>query len=209
MEVERSLRVLDGGVVVFDGKEGVEPQSETVWRQADKYKVPRICFINKIDKEGADFERSLNSIWNRLSPNAVAIQYPIGERGEHKGVIDLIEMKAIYFEGDHGERVRKEEIPGELLETAKQWREKMVEKVAETDDGLTDKFLAGEEISQEELKEFLRKGTISGALIPVLTGTALKNKGVQPVLDAVVDYLPSPVDIPAVKELIPMIPKKL
>jgi len=209
VEVERSLRVLDGGVVVFDGKEGVEPQSETVWRQADKYKVPRICFINKIDKEGADFERSLNSIWNRLSPNAVAIQYPIGERGEHKGVIDLIEMKAIYFEGDHGEKVKEEEIPAELLETAKQWREKMVEKIAETDDALTDKFLAGEEISQEELKEVLRKGTISGTLIPVLTGTALKNKGVQPVLDAVVDYLPSPVDIPAIKGVDPNDPEKV
>ncbi len=209
VEVERSLRVLDGGVVVFDGKEGVEPQSETVWRQADKYNVPRICFINKIDKEGADFERSLNSIWNRLSPNAVAIQYPIGERGEHKGVMDLIEMKAIYFEGDYGEKVKKEEIPNEFLEIAKEWREKMVEKIAETDDGLTDKFLTGEEISQEELKRVLRKGTISSKLIPVLTGTALKNKGVQPVLDAVIDYLPSPIDIPSIKGVDPNNPEKI
>lgn len=208
VEVERSLRVLDGGVVVFDGKEGVEPQSETVWRQADKYHVPRICFINKIDKEGADFERALNSIWDRLSPNAVAIQFPIGERSDHKGVIDLIQMKAITFEGDHGEKVEYSEIPEELKEAAEQWREKMVEKVAEIDDSLTEKYLGGEEISQEEIKTVLRKGTISGKLIPVLTGTALRNKGVQPVLDAVVDYLPSPAEVLAVKGFDPNDPEK-
>ena len=170
VEVERSLRVLDGGVVVFDGKEGVEPQSETVWRQADKYSVPRICFINKIDKEGASFERALNSIWDRLSPNAVAIQYPIGESVEHKGVIDLLKMKAIIFEGDMGEKVKEEEIPADLMDTAKEWREKMVEKVAEIEDGLTEKYLNGEEISEKELKAALRKGTIDGTLIPVMTG---------------------------------------
>jgi len=199
VEVERSLRVLDGGVVVFDGKEGVEPQSETVWRQADKYHVPRVCFINKIDKEGANFEDALGSIWDRLSPNAVAIQYPIGESGEHKGVVDLIKMKAVYFEGEYGEKVEEKEIPAELEEKAKTWRDKMVEKVAEIDDELTEKYLEGKDMTEEELKKALRKGTIAGTLIPVLTGTALRNKGVQPVLDAVVDYLPSPIEVPAIK----------
>lgn len=199
VEVERSLRVLDGGVVVFDGKEGVEPQSETVWRQADKYNVPRICFINKIDKEGADFERALNSIWDRLSPNAVAVQYPIGEKSDYRGVVDLIQMKAVTFEGDHGEQVTLSEIPEDLQQIAKQWREKMIEKVAETDDEMTEKYLSGVEITQDEIKSVLRKGTISGKLIPVLTGTALRNKGVQPVLDAVIDYLPSPIDVLAIK----------
>lgn len=199
VEVERSLRVLDGGVVVFDGKEGVEPQSETVWRQADKYSVPRCCFINKIDKEGADFERSLNSIWDRLSPNAVAIQYPIGQSGEHKGVVDLIKMKAIIFQGDHGEKVTEEDLPEDLKGIATEWREKMVEKVAEVDDALTEKYLEGQDITDNELKKALRKGTIEGTLIPVLTGTALKNKGIQPVLDAVIDFLPSPVDVPPVE----------
>lgn len=198
VEVERSLRVLDGGVVVFDGKEGVEPQSETVWRQADKYSVPRVAFINKIDKEGANFEFALNSIWNRLSPNAMAVQLPIGESGEHKGVVDLIKQKAVYFEGETGEVVREDEIPVELQEKATEWREKMIEKVAEVDDDLMEKFLEGKEISVEEIKRAIRKGTIENKLIPVFTGTALRNKGIQPVLDAVVDYLPSPLDIPPV-----------
>jgi len=197
-EVERSLRVLDGGVVVFDGKEGVEPQSETVWRQAEKYDVPRMCFINKIDKEGASFDFSLNSIYNRLTPNAVAIQLPIGERGEFRGVVDLVQMKAYEFEGERGEKVIEKEIPAELLEKAKEWREKMVEKVAEMDDKLTEKYLNGEEISIDEIKAAIRKGTISTKLHPVMVGTALRNKGVQLVLDAVVDYLPSPVDVPAI-----------
>ncbi len=199
VEVERSLRVLDGGVVVFDGKEGVEPQSETVWRQAEKYKVPRMCFINKIDKEGAVFEDALSSIWNRLTPNAVAIQYPLGLRGDFYGLIDLMKMKAYTFEGDMGEIIIEGEIPAEYADKAKEWREKMVEKIAESDDALTEKFLAGEEISVEELKAALRKATIEVRLHPVMTGTALRNKGVQLVLDAVVDYLPSPVDIPPVK----------
>lgn len=199
VEVERSLRVLDGGVVVFDGKEGVEPQSETVWRQADKYSVPRICFINKIDKEGADFEAALSSIWNRLTPNAVAAQLPIGERGDFAGVVDLMKMKAYTFEGEMGEKIIEGEIPAELLDKAKQWREKMVEKISETDDALTEKYLGGEEISVEELKAALRKAVIATRLVPVFTGTALRNKGVQLVLDAVIDYLPSPIDIPAVK----------
>ncbi len=199
VEVERALRVLDGGVVVFDGKEGVEPQSETVWRQADKYEVPRICFINKIDKEGANFERALTSIWDRLSPNALAAQLPIGESGEHEGVVDLIKMKSFKFEGDMGEKVVEGEIPADMKDLAEEWRDKMIEKVAETDDILTEKYLNGEEISEEEIKKAMRKGVIAGSLIPVFTGTALRNKGVQLVLDAVVDYLPSPIDVPAIK----------
>jgi len=199
VEVERSLRVLDGGVVVFDGKEGVEPQSETVWRQADKYSVPRICFINKIDKEGADFYYALRTIWDRLTPNAVAVQIPIGERGDFAGVVDLIKMKGYTFSGDMGENVIEGEVPAELLDKAKEWREKMVEKVSETDDALTEKFLNGEEISQTELKAAIRRATIATKLVPVFTGTALRNKGVQLVLDAVVDYLPSPLDVPAIK----------
>lgn len=199
VEVERSLRVLDGGVVVFDGKEGVEPQSETVWRQAEKYKVPRMCFINKIDKEGAVFEDAISSIWNRLTPHAVAIQYPLGERGDFYGLINLMNMKAYTFSGDMGENVIEGEIPAEYLDKAKEWREKMVEKISETDDALTEKYLNGEEISEAELKAALRKATIAVKLHPVMTGTALRNKGVQLVLDAVVDYLPSPVDIPPVK----------
>jgi elongation factor G len=199
VEVERSLRVLDGGVVVFDGKEGVEPQSETVWRQADKYSVPRVCFINKIDKEGADFYYALKTIWDRLTPNAVALQIPIGERGDFAGVVDLIKMKGYTFAGEMGIDVIESEIPAELLDKAKEWREKMVEKVSETDDALTEKFLNGEEISQEELKAAIRRATIATTLVPVFTGTALRNKGVQLVLDAVIDYLPSPLDVPAIK----------
>jgi elongation factor G len=199
VEVERSLRVLDGGVVVFDGKEGVEPQSETVWRQADKYSVPRVCFINKIDKEGADFYYALKTIWDRLTPNAVALQIPIGERGDFAGVVDLIKMKGYTFAGEMGIDVIESEIPAELLDKAKEWREKMVEKVSETDDALTEKFLNGEEISQEELKAAIRRATIATKLVPVFTGTALRNKGVQLVLDAVIDYLPSPLDVPAIK----------
>lgn len=198
VEVERSLRVLDGGVVVFDGKEGVEPQSETVWRQAEKYEVPRMCFINKIDKEGAIFEEALSSIWNRLTPHAVAIQYPMGLRGDFYGLIDLMTMKAYTFDGEMGEKVIEGEIPAEYADKAKEWREKMVEKISETDDALTEKYLNGEEISVPELKAALRKATIAVKLHPVMTGTALRNKGVQLVLDAVVDYLPSPVDIPPV-----------
>ncbi|MDP1834201.1 MAG: elongation factor G [Candidatus Moranbacteria bacterium] len=199
VEVERSLRVLDGGVVVFDGKEGVEPQSETVWRQADKYDVPRICFINKIDKEGADFYYSFNTIGERLTPNAVAIQIPIGERGDFAGVVNLMNMKAYTFDGQMGEKVIEGEIPAELLDKAKEWREKMVEKITENDDVLVEKYLSGEEITEQELKAALRREVITNKVYPVLTGTALRNKGVQLVLDAVIDYLPSPLDVPAIK----------
>ncbi|MFA9262050.1 MAG: elongation factor G [Undibacterium sp.] len=209
VEVERSLRVLDGGVVVFDGKEGVEPQSETVWRQAEKYKVPRMCFINKIDKEGAVFEDAISSIWNRLTPNAVAIQYPLGLRGDFYGLIDLMKMKAYTFDGEMGEIIIESEIPAEYADKAKEWREKMVEKISETDDALTEKYLNGEEISVPELKAALRKATVEVRLHPVMTGTALRNKGVQLVLDAVVDYLPSPVDIPPVVGIDPKNDKEL
>jgi elongation factor G len=201
VEVERSLRVLDGGVTVFDGKEGVEPQSETVWRQAEKYNVPRICFINKIDKEGADFEYSLNSIWNRLTPHAVAVQIPIGERGEFSGVVDLMKMKAIYFEGEKGETLNEKEIPEDYSVKASEWREKMIEKIAETNEKLTEKYLGGEEISEEELKKALREAVVQAKMFPVFVGTALRNKGVQLVLDAVIDYLPSPIDVPSLKAM--------
>jgi elongation factor G len=203
VEVERSLRVLDGGVVIFDGKEGVEPQSETVWRQADKYHVPRVCFINKIDKEGASFDFSINSIWTRLTPHAVAIQIPIGERSEFSGVVDLMKMKAYEFKGEKGEEVVEIEIPADCVEKAKEWRATMIEKISETDDVLTEKYLKGQEITTPELNKALRQATIKARLIPVLVGTALRNKGVQKVLDAVVSYLPSPIDVPPVKGIDP------
>ena len=202
-EVQRSLRVLDGGVVVFDGVAGVEPQSETVWRQADKFKVPRICFINKMDRMGADFKKSLESILEKLTPNAVTLQLPIGAEENFKGVIDLLEMKAIIFEGESGETIKEQEIPSELLEEAEQWREKMVEKIAGEDEVILEKYLAKEEISIEQLRKSLRKSTIAYKLVPVFCGSSLKNKGVQPILDAVIYYLPSPIDLPPVKGINP------
>ena len=198
-EVQRSLRVLDGAVVVFDGVAGVESQSETVWRQADKFHVPRVCFINKMDRMGADFEKSLESIWQKLSPNAVAMQIPIGSESAFEGVIDLLKMKAVKFGGEHGEKISEEEVPNDLLEKAKKWREKLVEKVVSEDEGLLEKYLAQEEISIEELRIVLRKATINYRLIPVFTGSSLKNKGIQPVLDAVCYYLPNPTELPSVK----------
>ena len=203
VEVERSLRVLDGGVVVFDGVAGVEPQSETVWRQADKYKVPRICFINKLDRMGASFEKSLDSIYERLTPFAVAVTIPIGHEGEHEGVIDLMRMEAVRFSGEHGEKIEVSEIPENLKKPAQEWRHKMVEKIAETDETLTEKYLEGKEISEAELRVALRKATIAYKLVPVFCGSALKNKGVQLLLDGVVDYLPSPLDLPPVKGIHP------
>ena len=197
-EVQRSLRVLDGAVVVFDGVAGVEAQSETVWRQADKYNVPRICFINKLDRMGASFEKSLQSIWDKLTTNAVAIQYPIGEEAQFEAIIDLIEMKAVKFEGDMGKDVISFDIPENMLETAKAWREKMIEKIVAEDEVTMEKYLNGEEISVDELKRVLRKGVVNCTLVPVLIGTSLKNKGVQLVLDAVTYYLPSPMDVPAI-----------
>ena len=198
-EVQRSLRVLDGAVVVFDGVAGVEPQSETVWRQADKYNVPRICFINKLDRMGASFEKSFDSILSKLSPNAVAMQIPIGLEENLKGVIDLLSMKALCFGGKLGEEVKEEEIPAELLDEAKKWRGKLIEKVAAEDAEMLEDYLAGKEIPVEKIKQVLRKSTIDYKLIPVFCGSALKNTGIQPVLDAVVDYLPSPADLPPTK----------
>ncbi len=197
VEVERSLRVLDGGVVVFDGVAGVEPQSETVWRQADKYHVPRICFINKLDRMGASFQRSLDSIKERLTPNAVIIQLPDGEESNFTGVIDLLTQEYIRFEGEHGEHLVKEAIPANLQEKAKTARAATIEKIVEHDDALMEKYLAGQDISVDELRATLRKATISNDLVPVLCGSALKNKGVQLMLDAVLYYLPSPLDVPA------------
>lgn len=199
VEVQRSLRVLDGAVVVFDGVAGVEPQSETVWRQADKFRVPRICFVNKLDRVGANFEYALKTIWERLTPNAVAMQLPIGLEENHQGIVDLLEMKAFKFEGKCGEQVVKEEIPEDLKQQAEEYRAKLIEKIAEQDDKLTEKFLNGEEISIEDLRKALRQAVINYKLVPVFCGSALKNKGVQLVLDAVIDYLPSPIDLPPVE----------
>jgi len=198
-EVIRSLRVLDGAIVVFDGVSGVEPQSETVWRQADQYKVPRMCFINKLDRMGASFEESFKSILEKLTPNAVAVQIPVGLEGNHKGIIDLFRMKAIYFEGDFGQNMKEEEIPAELQESAKEWRKNMIEKIAAEDAELLEKYFGGTEPSFEELKKVLRRATLANRLVPVLCGSSLKNKGTQPLLDAVIEYLPNPLEIEAVK----------
>ncbi len=197
-EVERSLRVLDGGVVVFDGKMGVEPQSETVWRQADKYKVPRICFINKLDGIGANFYESLDSIKKRLGENNIPIQLPIGEEGGFKGVVDLITQKALIYTDTLGETPTETQVPAEMKEKVSKYRHQLVEAVAEQDDSLLEKYLHDHTLSQEELMAGLRKGVITTKLIPVLGGSALKNKAIQPLLDAIINYLPSPLDVPSV-----------
>ena len=203
VEVKRSLRVLDGAVVVFDGVAGVEPQSETNWRYADDGKVPRLCFINKMDRMGASFERSFKSILERLNKNAIRFQLPIGLEGEHNGVVDLMRMKAYFFEGEMGSKVIEKEIPADLLEDAKKYRAEMIEKIVENDDVAMAKYLDGKEIAVEELKSITRKAVIDNKIFPVFTGSALKNVGVQLVLDAVVDYLPSPLDMPAIKGIDP------
>ena len=197
-EVERSLRVLDGGVVVFDGKMGVEPQSETVWRQADKYKVPRICFINKLDGIGANFYESLDSIKKRLGENNIPIQLPIGEEGGFKGVVDLITEKALIYTDTLGETPTETQIPAEMKEKVSKYRHQLVEAVAEQDDSLLEKYLHDHTLSQEELMTGLRRGVIATKLIPVLGGSALKNKAIQPLLDAIINYLPSPLDVSSV-----------
>lgn len=200
VEVERSLKVLDGAVTVFDGVAGVEPQSETVWRQADKYHVPRICFINKLDRTGGSFERSFASIINRLSRNAVRMQIPMGEEEKMAGVIDLLRMKSYTFEGEMGNKIIEADIPAEFLEEATKRRAELVEKAVEQEDSLMERYLGGEtEFTLPELKAAIRKGTLANKLFPVFTGTALKNKGVQLILDAVVEYLPSPLDVPPIK----------
>jgi elongation factor G len=198
-EVQRSLRVLDGGIVVFDGVAGVEPQSETVWRQADRYGVPRICFVNKMDRTGASFERTIQMIIDRLGATPLPVQLPIGREDTFKGIIDLIEMNALTFTDELGAAPKVIEIPAEFLEAAQAARETLIERVAETDDELTMRFLEGEEITVPEIYRALRKATIRGDLIPILCGTALRNKGVQPLLDAAIRYLPSPLDIPPVQ----------
>ena len=199
-EVERSLRVLDGGVAVFDGSQGVEPQSETVWRQADKYSVPRLAFVNKMDKIGGDFGMSLKSIHDRLSKNAVAIQLPVGQESDFKAIIDLIEEEMVTFEGEHGEKHVHAPVPDDMKEEVKKYRLIMMEKAAEgAGDELMDKFLHNGTLTKDELKAALRQGTISGKTFPVLCGSSLKNMGVQLVLDAVVNYLPTPLDAPPVK----------
>ncbi|WP_055405334.1 elongation factor G, partial [Mycobacterium sp. UM_3] len=198
VEVERSLRVLDGAVAVFDGKEGVEPQSEQVWRQADKYDVPRICFVNKMDKIGADFYFSVKTMEDRLGANVIPIQLPVGSEGDFEGVVDLVEMKAKVWsaEAKLGEKYDVVDIPADLAEKADEYRTKLLEAVAETDEALLEKYLGGEELTVEEIKGAIRKLTISSEAYPVLCGSAFKNKGVQPMLDAVIDYLPSPLDVP-------------
>ncbi|MGB9608839.1 MAG: GTP-binding protein, partial [Minisyncoccia bacterium] len=198
VEVKRSLRVLDGAVVVFDGVAGVEPQSETNWRYADEYNVPRICFINKLDRMGADFEKALNSIYERLTPNALPLQLPIGSESNFSGIIDLLENKAFEFHGEHGERVVEVPIPDNLKEKVLEYRHKIIEKIVDNDDELLNKYLEGKEIEISELRKVLRKATLENKLVPVLCGSSLKNKGVQFVLDAVIDYLPSPLDLPPV-----------
>src|SRR5256885_142947 len=198
-EVERSLRVLDGAVALFDAVHGVQPQSEKVWRQADKYAVPRICFINKIDKMGADFEHAIDTIRKRLNAKPVAIQIPIGQEDKFKGVVDLIAMKSIIWKDETmGAEYEVEEIPAELKKKAEAFHTQLVETIAENDDAILHKFLEGESISADELKASLRKSTIALKVVPVICGTAFKNKGVQPLLDAVVDFLPSPLDVPDV-----------
>ncbi len=200
IEVERSLRVLDGAVALFDGVNGVEPQSETVWRQADKYNVPRICFINKMDRIGADFEMSVGTIREKLQANAVVMQYPLGSEEKHRGVIDLVRMKALAFEDSElGSRYEEVEIPSDLRAKAEEYRVKLLEAAAEQDDHLMEKYLDGKAISEQEIRSAIRKGCVSLKLFPVLCGSAFKHKGVQPLLDAVVDYLPSPLDVPPIK----------
>jgi elongation factor G len=197
-EVQRSLRVLDGGVVVFDSVQGVEPQSETVWRQADRYGVPRICFANKMDRVGASYERTIDTIKQRLGANPIAMQMPIGFEASFHGVIDLITMKAVFWDDELGKEPREAEIPADLMTEAEERRHTMIERIAEIDDALTVKYLEGKSISNAELKNALRRAVIMSKATPVFCGSSLRNKGVQLVLDAVVDYLPSPLDVPAI-----------
>jgi len=201
VEVERSLRVLDGAVAVFDGVAGVEPQSETVWRQADRYNVPRICFVNKLDRVGAEFHRCVDMIVDRLHATPLVLQWPIGAEADFKGVVDLVEMRSLVWEGETklGEDYDVQPIPASHEEVAREWRDRLLETIAENDDEMMEKYLEGDEPTVEELKAAIRRATVAGGLTPVLCGTAFKNKGVQPLLDAVVEYLPSPMDIGAVE----------
>lgn len=201
VEVERSLRVLDGAVAVFDAVAGVEPQTETVWRQANKYHVPRICFINKMDRIGADFFKAVDQIKDRLDATVALIQIPIGAEGHFRGMIDLLAMKALVWDEGMGEKWRDEEIPTDLVEAADHWRHQLVDVLSNTDDVIMEKYVGDEEVTSDDLRKALRRATIANQVVPVICGTAFKNKGVQPLLDAVVDYLPSPIDLPPVKGL--------
>ena len=203
VEVERSLRVLDGSVTVFCAKGGVEPQSETVWRQADKYGVPRMAYINKMDILGANFYNVVDMMKDRLKTNAVPIQLPIGSEDTFKGIIDLVEMKAYVYYDDIGKDIREEEIPADMLDKATAYHKEMIEAIAEVDEDLMMKYLEEEEITIPEIKAAIRKATITLAIVPVVCGTSYRNKGVQKLLDAVVDYMPSPLDIPAIKGILP------
>src|ERR1700688_2943395 len=204
VEVERSLRVLDGMIALFDSVAAVQPQSETVWRQANKYRVPRIIFVNKMDRTGADFFNCVAKIRERLGANAVPIQVPIGAEDQFKGVVDLFTMRKIIYTDDMGNTTDQEPVePGELYDTAMQWRKALIEAIAEQDDHLLEMFFAGEELPVERLKTALRKATIAGSLLPMLCGWAFKNKGVQPLLDAVVDFLPSPLEAKTITGLDP------
>src|SRR5699024_5015748 len=205
VEVERNLRVLDGAVAVFDGKEGVEPQAEQVWRQADKYDVPRICFTNKMDKVGADFEHSVQTIRDRLGVRPLVVQVPIGQEGEFEGVVDLVSMQAITWRGDvsKGAKYEIEEVPQSLTDTVAEYRGHLLEAVAESDEELFEKYFGGEELSEADIRSGIRQLTINREGFPVLCGSAFKNKGIQPLLDAVLSYLPSPLDIPSVSGMSP------
>lgn len=203
VEVERSLRVLDGAVTVLCAKGGVEPQSETVWRQAEKYGVPRMIFVNKMDIMGADFFRVVGMVKDRLKANAVPVQLPIGAEDSFVGIIDLVEMKAEIYKDELGKEFDVTDIPADMQGLADEWREKLVESVAETDEELMMKFLEGEELTVKEIKTAIRKETIAGTMIPMLCGSAYRNKGVQMMLDAVIDYMPSPLDIPPIKGVDP------
>ncbi|MBD2465318.1 elongation factor G [Oscillatoria sp. FACHB-1407] len=203
IEVERSMRVLDGVIAVFDSVGGVQPQSETVWRQANRYKVPRIAFVNKMDRVGANFLRVYEQVVDRLRANAVPIQIPIGSEDTFKGIVDLVRMKAYIYTNDIGTDIQEADIPDEVKDQVEEFRLKLIESVAETDDALTEKYLEGEELTQDEIVTALRKGTISGTIVPMLCGSAFKNKGVQLLLDAVIDYLPAPIDVPAIQGALP------
>jgi elongation factor G len=208
-EVQRALRVLDGGIVVFDAVQGVEPQSETVWRQADRYHVPRICFVNKMDRVGASYERTITMVQERLGANPIPMHLPIGEEAGFKGVVDLLTRTAVIWEDDLGREPRQTEIPSDLVSTVEEVRERLVEQIAETDDELTVKYLEGEEISIDELKQALRNAVIGGKATPVFCGSSLRNKGVQLLLDAVIDFLPSPVEVPAITGIHPKTEEEL
>jgi elongation factor G len=203
IEVERSMRVLDGVIAVFDSVAGVQPQSETVWRQANRYNVPRIAFVNKMDRMGANFLKVCNQIRERLKANAVPIQLPVGAEEEFRGIVDLVRRRAYIYMDELGKDIRSEPIPEEMKDLAAEYRAKLVEAVAEVDETLMEKYFAEEDLSEADLILGLRKGTISGQIVPMLCGSAFKNKGIQMLLDAVVDYLPSPIDIPAIKGILP------